>query len=100
MVTFDSSPFVGLNRWFGPGNSFTGFTDPTFDTALRELKAAMEVDDQREALAELQEIWNETVPSAVYAAVPWAQVWDDEKVHGLTFNLQGGMFFTDAWIEP
>jgi peptide/nickel transport system substrate-binding protein len=98
MVTFDSSPFVGMNRWFGPGNSFTGFTDPAFDASLRELKAAQTVEDQRDALAELQEIWNEVVPSAVYAAVPWAQIWG-ERVHGLTFNLQGGMYFTEAWVD-
>jgi ABC-type transport system substrate-binding protein len=89
---------MGINRWYGPQNSFTGFDDPDFNAALARLRKAPDVETSKEALKDLQEIWNEQVPSVIYTATPWTRIWS-EKVHGLKFNALGGMYFSDAYIE-
>jgi len=97
-ATFDASPVVGLNRWYGPQNFFTGFNDPEFNQGLTQLRQAASVEDSREALGVLQEVWNEKVPSVIYSAVPWTRIWNP-RVKGLTFNALGGMYFSDAYVE-
>jgi peptide/nickel transport system substrate-binding protein len=93
-----SGPIVRLERYFGTGNSFTGFSDPAFDEALVALKSAASEDEIRSALAEVQEVWNETVPAAGLAAVQPTIAWQD-GVHGLTFNENMLVHFDQAWVE-
>jgi peptide/nickel transport system substrate-binding protein len=92
-----SGPIVRLERFFGTGNTFTGFSDPAFDESLQELKAAASEDEIRDALAAVQEAWNESVPAVGLAAVETTIAWQD-GVEGLTFNENMLVHFDDAYV--
>jgi peptide/nickel transport system substrate-binding protein len=92
-----SGPIVRLARFFGTGNTFTGFSDPAFDASLEELKAASTPEDIAAALADVQEAWNDSVPAVGLAAVQPTIAWAD-GVEGLTFNENMLVHFDDAYL--
>jgi peptide/nickel transport system substrate-binding protein len=94
----DGSPIVSLNRWWGPTNTYTGYRDPDFATALQEVRAAADDEELEEALAHVQEIWTETVPAVVYSAVEQVVAWND-NVHGLVQTHSGVVLFSDAYVD-
>jgi len=96
-VVNEAAPSVRMWRWFGPDNRFTGFHDPDFDAGLRELKAAATLEQSKAALATLQEIWNEQVPSVAIGASGELVAWSD-RVHGLTFSENTTALFDKAYV--
>jgi peptide/nickel transport system substrate-binding protein len=92
-----ASPVERLNRFFGPGNTLTGYSNPQWDAGLKELKAASTVPAIKQALAKLQQIWNDTVPSANLAAVENLIAWN-KNVHGLVFNENYAFYFSKAYL--
>jgi peptide/nickel transport system substrate-binding protein len=97
-VVTEAAPSVRLTRWFGPDNRFTGFHDDRFDAALFQLKAASTVEQSKAALATLQTLWNELVPSAAYGAGREMVAWGT-RVHGLTFSENTTALFTHAYLS-
>jgi peptide/nickel transport system substrate-binding protein len=93
----EASPAVRLARFFGTGNALTGFGDPQFDEALRELKRAATPDQMQTAMVTVQEIWNDTVPSVSLSAVENVIAWND-RVHGLVFNENYSFYFAKAYV--
>jgi peptide/nickel transport system substrate-binding protein len=93
-----SSPWATLGRYRSDApNNFPGYASPEMDTALDALRAAP-ADEQGDALAEVQEIWNETMPSAALAASEQVIVWGD-RVHGLDFNQTAVVLFGNAYVD-
>jgi peptide/nickel transport system substrate-binding protein len=95
----EASPAVRLERFFGTGNTLTGFSDPDFDEALLSLKRASTPDEMRAAMETVQEVWNDTVPSVSLSAVENVVAWSD-RVHGLVFNENYSFYFARAYVTP
>ena len=97
----DTEPWSRLFRRLGDGKtpqSQLGYDDPDMNAAMAELKAAATLEDRKAAMAEIQEIWNATMPSALYQAVQEGVIWQDH-VHDLTFTQDAVVMFDDAWLE-
>jgi peptide/nickel transport system substrate-binding protein len=94
----DASPVVSLNRWWGPTNFYTGYSNAEFTTALQEVRAADTDDELRDALADVQEIWTKTVPAVVYSATEQVVAWTD-RVHGLVQTHSGVVLFSGAYVD-
>jgi peptide/nickel transport system substrate-binding protein len=96
----DSAPWVVLAQFASdsPANR-TGYDSPEFDEALGQLKVAATDEDQSDALTQLQDVWNETIPSAAYATAE-AFVAVDEAVKGLEFShYETIVYFDGAYVD-
>jgi peptide/nickel transport system substrate-binding protein len=94
------SPWAGIDRNLrsdSPTNR-TGYADPDFDAALAELRQAGTVEEKRDALAEVQEVWDETVPGVMYQQDEEFLTWADE-VHGVRLTREGVAMLDDVWVE-
>jgi len=79
-------------------NSYLGYANPDMDAALDRLALAGSPEDSVEVLAEIQEIWNETIPSIVLNATEEFVALDD-SVHGVVLSQTTLPMFYDAYIE-
>ena len=96
----DQSPWAKLDRLLGTGSAsnYAGYSNPKFDAALVELREASDDDETKAALGEVQEIWNETVPSAVLAAAEEVIVWND-NVRGVVPTSEAVVLYAKAWVR-
>jgi peptide/nickel transport system substrate-binding protein len=76
----------------------TGYSNPDMDAALEQLRAASTIDETKEALAEVQEVWNETFPLLVWNHSVWAILVADH-VHGMEYGPDATPYFHRAWVE-
>lgn len=74
-----------------------GYANPDMDAALDQLKAATSVEEQEEAIAEIQEIWNETIPS-VGLGMREEFIAVADEVQGLDFSVMTIVHFDDAYL--
>jgi peptide/nickel transport system substrate-binding protein len=96
--TADEGAWRGLAQFRSDASSNrVGYADPDMDAALDELKAAATVEEQNAALAEIQEIWNETVPSVSLATVEEFVAVSDE-VAGVQMTAQTVALFDEAHL--
>lgn len=95
---------VPVNRLYGAlasgsRNNVGGFSDPQVDQALIKVQTATTDEERKHAFAELQTLFNETVPFVVWGSganfVPWAP-----NVHGVKTSTDGLTLFDQAWIAP
>jgi peptide/nickel transport system substrate-binding protein len=99
MSLFEESPMARLNQWFSDSpRSRTGFGDPSMDEALTRLQRAITREEKQEAMTEVQEVWNETIPSAVLFAREDFIAYQDD-VRGLRFSRDSTPVFHTAYIE-
>jgi peptide/nickel transport system substrate-binding protein len=94
------APWTGVDRNLrsdSPTNR-TGYADADFDAALAELREASTVEARREAIAEVQAVWNETVPGVVYNHDEEFLTWGD-NVHGVRLTREGVAMLDDAYVE-
>jgi peptide/nickel transport system substrate-binding protein len=72
------------------------YSDKEMDGLVADLQAADTTEEKAEALAAINERWQETVPSLVLASgavfYPWG-----EDVHGLVPSAESIVLFQDAW---
>jgi peptide/nickel transport system substrate-binding protein len=93
----DSSPWPELVERVD-NNVYTGYDNPDMVAALDELREAATLDAKKEALAKVQDIWNQTVPGVIYAAVEDVVVSAD-RVKGLVPTHYSIMYFDDVYLE-
>jgi peptide/nickel transport system substrate-binding protein len=93
-----SSPITRLDRYFGAKNTFTGFRDDGFNAALKQVKSAGTTDAMKAAMAKLQQVWNQTIPSMGVGAAETMIYWG-KTVHGLQFNQNATVFFGSAYVK-
>lgn len=104
-ITWWSLQNIEANLWDGfaqlrsdiPTN-YGNFVEPAWDEALTELLAAEGVEEQQEVLGELQEIWNETVPMAIWASSEY-YVANVDAVRGLVHDRNSIVHFGSAYVE-
>lgn len=93
-----SNPSLGLTAFDGNSESnYAGYVNEDFDAALGELRSAIGNDAQREAMAKIQTVWNETFPSAVYASDETFIAISDQ-VKGVTPTSWTTIMFHDAYL--
>jgi peptide/nickel transport system substrate-binding protein len=97
---FDTATWVSLDRSLRSDSSATriGYANPEMDAALDRLRTAADVDARRAAIAEIQEVWNETAPSANLRASEYV-VASAANVHGLVFDHEAITYYDTAYIE-
>jgi len=93
----DSSPWPELVERVD-NNVYTGYDNPDMVAALDELREAATLDAKKEALAKVQDIWNQTVPGVIYAAVEDVVVSAD-RVKGLVPTHYSIMYVDDVYLE-
>lgn len=80
------------------GTNFGAYSDPNMDAALDDLRVASDEQATLDALAGVQEAWNDTVPGVVLNAGPARTIYADD-VHGIV--PQGNLLvrFGTAYID-
>jgi peptide/nickel transport system substrate-binding protein len=96
----DASPWVTLynNLASGIPSNYAGYSDPAMDAALADLKAATTPEEAAGPLAEIQEIWTETAPLAIYESSANVMYWRD-GVEGIEFSQNIMMHFGNAYLD-
>jgi peptide/nickel transport system substrate-binding protein len=92
-------PFNGMQQNFISDNpsNFTGYADPAMDQAIADLKAAATPEEELAAMADIEEIWAETVPSPIYESLE-EMIIADGSVQGLLSNSASTVLFSDAFL--
>jgi peptide/nickel transport system substrate-binding protein len=83
----DTQPWETLDELGQGPNGFMGYVNADMDAAMAVLREAATLEEKQEALVGVQEVWNETVPSAVYGHVEEGVVWSDD-VEGIEFTSE------------
>ena len=96
----EENPWVQLTRNYRSDSpfNFTGFKDPAMDAALDELKVASNIDEQKEALAQVQEVWSEAVPNAILNGGEWFMA-SSPDLHGVEYSSTGYSMFGKAYLS-
>jgi hypothetical protein len=68
------------------------------DAYLLDLRHAATPEETKAALADIQEVWNETLPMVLVLGYNPVIFWSD-AVHGLQFNHRLGIFFDEAYVD-
>ncbi|MCT1639683.1 ABC transporter substrate-binding protein [Dietzia cinnamea] len=100
LATSDADPASTLASSLMPGGALnvSGVDDPAFADAISALKAAPDVDSQKKAYTDLQEVHNEAAPYAVFGnGVELVTI--DESVKGISPTISSTMLFDGAFIE-
>jgi peptide/nickel transport system substrate-binding protein len=99
MSIFTESPIARLNQFqsVSPRNG-VGYANPAMDAALEDLKRAAAIDQSKAALDEVQDVWNDTVPTMSLFSVQEYLAYKDE-VHGLVFSRDTTVMFYDAYLQ-
>jgi len=94
----DAAPYIAAFRYTSTNRSNIGqFKDPAYDTAVDRLKRATTDDETKAALAALQTVVDEAVPTVPWAATEEAIV-SSPKVRGLKYTQATVTLFDDAYV--
>jgi peptide/nickel transport system substrate-binding protein len=66
----------------------TAYAEPDMDAALQQLRVASTPEDTQDAIAAVQDVWNETLPGVMYAHSEEWVFWNDD-VEGVAVNREG-----------
>lgn len=100
LATSDADPASTLASSLMPGGALnvSGVDNPAFADAISALKAAPDVESQKQAYTELQDVHNAVAPYAVYGnGVELVTI--DESVKGISPTISSTMLFDGAFIE-
>jgi peptide/nickel transport system substrate-binding protein len=99
IATFDEGPVRGMNQFHsGSVRNRTGYANPDMDAAIDTLYRATDEGEVADAMAQLQDVWNEDPPWALIYAGQWFVGWKDD-VHGLVPSRDAVVMFQDAYLE-
>ena len=94
---YEAIPFLGLQTVLdGDSTSnFSGYSNPQMDALLDKLQAADGDQQTRDVIAEIQKLWNETVPSVPISSVMIYVAWQ-QNVRGVVPTATGIMLLDKA----
>lgn len=97
----DEAPYINLYNSMASDakNNASGFADPEMDTRITAVQTALSEDAIRDAISNVQEYANQTVPYVIWGPASVLTAWD-KRIHGVKRNITDIMFFDDAWISP
>jgi peptide/nickel transport system substrate-binding protein len=94
----EEGPWRGLSQFYSDApNNRNGYASPEMDEALDALRSAASLDEENAALADVQEVWNETIPSVNFATREEFIGWSDD-VAGIQPTADAVVFFDDAYL--
>lgn len=76
----------------------SGLNSPEMDAALVALREAGTNEEKKAALADLQQVWNDTVPGVILSRDEEWVSWGPE-VHGVKVTREGVFMLDDVWVE-
>ncbi|HLR43607.1 MAG TPA: ABC transporter substrate-binding protein, partial [Brevibacterium sp.] len=79
-------------------NNAAGYSDARMDELLTDVRTSTGEDAKKEAIAQVQERANETIPYAVWGPAKVLTVWNDE-VHGARRSADNIVLFDSAWVD-
>jgi peptide/nickel transport system substrate-binding protein len=96
----DGDPWSVLDYQFRSTSksNYRGYANPAFDAALDDLKKAATAEQTKAALARIQQVWNDSIPSMNYQAVE-VMVASGDRVHGLTQSQEAIVLFDKAFVD-
>lgn len=98
LALLDTGPIARMNQFFSDSiRNRSGYASEDMDEALRSLEVAAPPDEIVAAMAEIQTMWNQDIPSIVYDASEWF-IFAQERVEGLIFTRDVTVMFQDAYI--
>jgi ABC-type transport system substrate-binding protein len=74
-----------------------GYSDPDYDAAADQMRAATTREETQAAMVAMQEAWNATLPGSNLFMNPWWWTLDDD-VSGIVWNRDVVPMFHDAVI--
>ena len=100
LATSDADPAAAFASGMLPNGAtnLTGIDDPELTAAVNELKAAGDLDAQKEAMTRLQEVFNEVQPFTVMANGE-QYVTVSDTVAGLTPTLSSTVLYDGAFVK-
>ena len=100
LATSDADPASTFASAFTPtgATNLSGINDPELTAAVTKLKAAADLDAQKSAMTELQEVYNKVQPFAVMANAEQYVVVSD-TIGGLTPTLSSTVLYDGAFIK-
>jgi len=94
----DNAPDIALSQQFTTkGSARVAFKNPEFDAAVERLKAANNDAAVKSALKDVQDIWNQLIPSVVFGVTDEA-IAASAKVKGLRFTQDTNVTFEKAYL--
>jgi peptide/nickel transport system substrate-binding protein len=93
----ETDPYVFLVYEAGGDYSPSGFKDERMDAAILDLRGASSEAATKAATKEMQEIWNDVVPS-VWLGHRVDRMFQSKKVHGLVPTASAVALFHEAWL--
>jgi ABC-type transport system substrate-binding protein len=94
----DNAPDIALAQQFTTkGSARTAFKNPEFDAAVERLKAANSETSVKAALKEVQDLWNQLVPSVVFGVTDEA-IATSAKIKGLRYTQDTNVIFDKAYV--
>ncbi|WP_155060165.1 ABC transporter substrate-binding protein [Streptomyces blattellae] len=99
MPLSDADPWLRLSAAVGTDGARNagGYSNAEMDAALTALRAAPDTAARQGALADVQEVWNETLPALAYGANENYVVVDD-SIKGLQESQYSQVYFDTAYI--
>ncbi|MGE0878424.1 MAG: ABC transporter substrate-binding protein [Acidimicrobiia bacterium] len=95
---FEELPWARLNQFeTGSVRSRTGYGNPQMDAALTQLKKASTRAEKKAAMAEIQKIWNDTIPSTAVMSTT-ELIATSPNVKGLILTRDTVPLFHKAYI--
>jgi peptide/nickel transport system substrate-binding protein len=94
----DDNPLIAFNQLTDTPANYYGYRNAAFDAAVLDVSKAPDDDALRSAIGELQQIWNDNPPMAVYNNVEVFVAFDD-SVHGAQMTADHTVVFTEAYID-
>jgi peptide/nickel transport system substrate-binding protein len=94
----DYEPFEQLCSASLHGTFFAYQFTPAMTDACDQMGAADTEEERQAAMVEIQNAWNEDVPSVPWNTAREAWIWNPQ-VHGLHVSLESYPYFGDAWLE-
>lgn len=94
----DDNPLIAFNQLTDTPANYYGYLNPAFDAAVLEVSKAPDDDALRAAIGDLQQIWNDDPPMAVYNNVEVFVAFDD-SVRGAVMTADNVVVFTEAYLE-
>jgi len=94
----DNAPDIALAQQFTTkGSARTAFKNPEFDAAVERLKAANSETSVKAALKEVQDLWNQLVPSVVFGVTDEA-IAASARIKGLRYTQDTNVIFDKAYV--
>jgi peptide/nickel transport system substrate-binding protein len=99
LAAYDESIVTRMNQFKStdPRNR-VNYASPEMDAAIDDLTSAATEEEVTDAMADIQEVWNETLPSVLLNAAEYIVAVEDE-VHALVASRDSIVMFHDAWVE-